>query len=140
MMERLKLRFKRTFSNSEVMKYLLFAFTAILLDVAGCGSGHDNDYELNVSSSRVILESQKGASSDFFVSSNLYWNISTDGGWLNVSPTSGKNDAKIVVTALSSNESPNERSCTITISGGPIKRSIIVIQMGEVPVNKEDGA
>ena len=122
------------------MKYLLFAFTAILLDVAGCGSRPDYDDELNVSSNRVLLESQKGASSDFFVSSNLYWNISTDGEWLNVSPTSGKNDAKIVVTALSSNESPYERSCTIIISGGPIQREVIVIQRGKVSVNdKEDG-
>lgn len=123
------------------MKYLLFAFTAILLDMASCGSRHDNDDELNVSSTRVILESQKGASCHFFVFSNLDWNIiSTDGGWLNVSPRSGKNDAKIVVTALSSNESPYERSCTIIISGGPTEREVIVIQKGEVPVNKEDGA
>ena len=30
------------------MKYLLFAFTAILLYMASCGSRHDNDDELNV--------------------------------------------------------------------------------------------
>jgi hypothetical protein len=122
------------------MKYLLFAFTAILLDVASCGSRHDYDDELNVSSSRVILESQKGASSELFVSSDLHWDITVYGEWLHVSPSSGNSDAKIVVTALSSNESPYERSCTIIISGGPIQREVIVIQRGKVSVNdKEDG-
>ena len=118
------------------MKYLLFAFTAILLDVAGCGPRHDYDDELNVSSNRVILESQEGASSDLFVSSNLHWDITIYGGWLHVSPSSGNSDAKIVVTALSSNESPYERSCTIIISGGSTEQKIIVIQKGESLLTK----
>ena len=123
------------------MKYLLFAFIAILLDVAGCGSRPDYDDELNVSSNRVFLESQKGASSGLFVSSDMHWDITIYGEWLHVSPSSGNSDAKIVVTALSSNESLYERSCTIIISGGPIQREVIVIQRGKVPVNdKEDGA
>lgn len=122
------------------MKYslfLLFTFTTILLDMASCGcSRHDYDDDLNVSSNRVILESQKGASSEIFISSNLHWTIYNNGGsWLTVSPGSGKNDAKIIVTALSANESPYERTCTIIIEGdaGPefIKREIIVIQRGQ---------
>lgn len=110
------------------MKYLLFAFFTILLDVASCGSRHDYDDELNVSSNRVILESQKGASSDLSVSSDLHWDNTIYGEWLHVSPSSGNSDVKIVVTALSSNESPNERSCTIVTYGGPIKREVIIIQ------------
>ena len=122
------------------MKYLLIALTAILLDVASCGSRHDYDDELSVSSSKVILESQNGASSELFVSSDLHWDITVYGEWLHVSPSSGNSDAKIVVTALSSNESPYERSCTIIISGGPIQREVIVIQRGKISDNdKEDG-
>jgi hypothetical protein len=122
------------------MKYslfLLFTFTTILLDVASCGcSRHDYDDVLNVSSNRVILESQKGASSEIFISSNLHWTIYNNGeSWLTVSPGSGNNDAKIIVTALSANESLYERTCTIIIEGdaGPesIKREIIVIQRGQ---------
>lgn len=118
------------------MKYslfLLFTFTTILLDMASCGcSRHDYDDDLNVSSNRVILESQKGASSEIFISSNLHWTIYNNGGsWLTVSPGSGKNDAKIIVTALSANESPYERTCTIIIEGGPIIHEIIVIQRGQ---------
>ena len=122
------------------MKYsllLLFAFTTIMLDAMSCGcSRHDYDDELNVSSNRVFLESQKGASSEIFISSNLHWTIYNNGGsWLTVSPGSGKNDAKIIVTALSANESPYERTCTIIIEGdaGPesILREVIVIQRGQ---------
>ena len=118
------------------MKYLLIALTAILLDVASCGSRHDYDDELSVSSSKVILESQNGASSDLFVSSNLHWTIYNNGeSWLTVSPGSGNNDAKIIVTTLSANESLYERTCTIIIEGdggpGPILREVIVIQRGQ---------
>ena len=125
------------------MKYslfLLFTFTTILLDMASCGcSRHDyDDYDddLNVSSNRVILESQKGASSEIFISSNLHWTIYNNGeSWLTVSPGSGNNDAKIIVTALSANESLYERTCTIIIEGdaGPesILREVIVIQRGQ---------
>lgn len=124
------------------MKYsllLLSAFTTILLDVASCGcSRHDYDddlNELNVSSNRVILESQEGASSELLISSNLHWTISNNGGWLIVSPRSGNNDAKIIIAALSTNESLYERSCTMIIEGdggpGPIQREVIVIQRGQ---------
>lgn len=122
------------------MKYslfLLFTFTTILLDMASCGcSRHDYDDDLNVSSNRVILESQKGASSEIFISSNLHWTIYNNGeSWLTVSPGSGNNDAKIIVTALSANESLYERTCTIIIEGdggpGPILREVIVIQRGQ---------
>ena len=125
------------------MKYsllLLSAFTTIMLDVASCGcSRHDYDdvlNDLNVSSNRVILESQEGASSEIFISSNLHWTIYNNGeSWLTVSPGSGNNDAKIIVTALSANESLYERSCTMIIDGdagpGPIQREVIVIQRGQ---------
>ena len=122
------------------MKYslfLLFTFTTILLDMASCGcSRHDYDDDLNVSSNRVILESQKGASCEIFISSNLHWTIYNNGeSWLTVSPGSGNNDAKIIVTALSANESIYERTSNIIIESdagpGPIKREIIVIQRGQ---------
>lgn len=121
------------------MKYsllLLFAYTTIMLDAMSCGcQRHDYEDDLNVSPNRMILESQKGASSEFFISSDLHWKISHNGGWLAVRPTSGNNDAKIIITALSTNESLYERSCTIIIEGdggpGPIQREVTVIQRGQ---------
>lgn len=123
------------------MKYFLFVFTVIILDVIGCGSRHYEEPYLNVSPSEVRLGSQEGASAEITVTSNNNWTIISDGeSWLNIYPKSGNDDVKIKVTALS-NESAVDRHCTIIIEGGETKRYVVIIQKGKNSVdNKEDGA
>ena len=86
---------------------------------------------LHVNTNRVLLENQKGASSVISVSSNSHWTVNNLEQWLQVSPKYGIGNAKIIVTAQSLNESPDERYCVITIDGGGVKQEIVVIQKGE---------
>lgn len=116
------------------MKNFLLVFTVIILDVMGCGPRRHEDPEpyLNVSTNQVILENQRGATGVIFVSSNLKWIVvSNSGQWLKISPVSGNEDARIIVEAQSSNESPDGRVCTLTVNGGGMEREVLVYQMGK---------
>lgn len=103
------------------MKSLLFAFAVIIMDAMGCGrsSSHYNK-ELNVYPEKLTLENMKGAYGVISVSFDSRWNtgVSYKGNekWLEILPTSGYGDANIRITALSSNESNYERSCTLYVT------------------------
>ena len=112
------------------MKCLLFALSVILLDVMGCGSRHCDPY-LNVNPN-MIMFGQECSSSEITVLSNSRWTIAATSDWLKISPTSGKGDAKILVSTLSSNESTYERSCILTISCEDIQQQVRVHQIGKV--------
>lgn len=127
------------------MKHLLVVFAVVLLDVVGCGSRHHEESPyLNVSTERIVLENQQGSSAVFEVYSNSKWTIVNNcASWLAVSPMSGKGDAKIVVTALSSNESTSLHTCIMIIhdEDSNREREVCIDQSGKAPVdNKEDGA
>lgn len=116
------------------MKYFLLVFTVIILDAMGCGSRRHEDPEpyLNVSNNQVMLENQEGATGVIFVSSNLKWTVISKGcQWLRFSPVSGNDDARIIVEAQSSNESPDGRVCTLKVNGGGMEREVLVYQMGK---------
>lgn len=102
------------------MKSLLFAFAVIIMDAMGCGrsSSHYNK-ELNVYPEKLTLENMKGAYGVISVSFDSRWDtgVTYKGNekWLEILPTSGNGDANIRITALSSNDSNYERSCTLYV-------------------------
>ena len=113
------------------MKYLLFAFSALFLDMIGSCRHSEPDF-LEVSPNAVMFDSH-GGSATIEVSSNTRWDISVS-EWLEVSPSSGNNDAEIRVTALP-NESTRERSCALIIIGGDEQEEVRVYQKGEAFVD-----
>ena len=112
------------------MKNLLLACCMILLDVIGCGPRHDepDDY-FQVTPNTVMLDS-RGSGVTIEVESNTQWRISISGEqWLDVSPSSGNNDAVIRLTAQP-NESIFDRSCRMFVIGGDVQREVRVYQAG----------
>ena len=67
----------------------------------------------------------------FSIMSNVDWTISVDGGsgWLNITPTSGKDNSEIEVTTTA-NTGNSPREATITISGGGLTQTVNVYQAG----------
>lgn len=114
------------------MKSLFFSFVVIILDVAACGSGPGGNYKveyLEIYPKTVTIESQKGSSGVISISSNKHWIIVSEKvQWLKVFPTSGDGDETITVTALTSNQTINSRSCTLIIDG---RKKVIVTQKCE---------
>ena len=113
------------------MKYLLFVFSAILLDTVGCGHRHNEpDFFLNVSPNEIAFD-YKQETIGITVSSNLRWTIVTENGsWLEIYPLSGEGDAKINITAQS-NESTSDRFSKIIIRGEDMQRNVQVYQKGK---------
>lgn len=121
------------------MKNLLFVSLMIILDVLGCGRRHIDHVEepyLAVNNDVVELDSVQDARGVISLSSNTRWTVQNkDGSWLEVTPLSGKGNAQITVTALSSNESTYKRSGIIIISGVNEKLQVLVYQKGKKPVD-----
>ena len=112
------------------MKYLLFAVSALFLDMIGsCRHTPEPDF-LEVSPNAVMLDN-RGGSATIRVSSNTRWSVAVSGdSWLAVTPSSGNNDAEIGLTALP-NESTRDRSCALIIIGGDEQQEVRVYQKGE---------
>ncbi len=66
-------------------------------------------------------------STTFTVESNTNWTVNDDAEWLTVSPTSG-NNSKTLTATFTENIATNQRVGTITVTGGGITRTVIVIQ------------
>ncbi|HNW60967.1 MAG TPA: BACON domain-containing carbohydrate-binding protein, partial [bacterium] len=60
---------------------------------------------------------------------NTFWRASKEAVWISVSPDSGLLDARLVVT-VPANPAPALRNGLLTITGGPLTRSINVSQSG----------
>ena len=83
-----------------------------------------NDY-ITVNSSLLTFGLPAGTQS-FTVSSNVNWTITKDVSWITVTPTSGSNNATITVSCTRLNL--EERTGTITITGGGITKTVSVYQ------------
>jgi sulfatase modifying factor 1 len=86
------------------------------------------DPALNVSPSELDFTYGAGNES-LSVSSNVSWTASDDSSWISVSPTSGSNNGSVTVT-VQANSSTSPRNGTVTISGGGIRDTVIINQMG----------
>jgi uncharacterized membrane protein YeiH len=82
--------------------------------------------ELTVSPTDRNVTNSSG-NTTFDISSNVSWTVNESEGWLSVTPTSGSNNASFTVI-YETNGSTNERTGTITVSGGGISRDVTVTQ------------
>ena len=65
------------------------------------------------------------------VTANCLWLVIFEAEWLTVTPNEGIDDGVLTITATQ-NESPDERTATVTVSGGGKTSSIVVTQAGRV--------
>ncbi len=96
-----------------------------------------NAYEVDDISENLYLSSipdfeATGGTEEFTITSNVDWTISEDYDWVSVSPTTGSGIATISVT-VDANETFEERSATITVTGGDLTRSLSFSQEGADP-------
>lgn len=59
---------------------------------------------------------------------NLNWTITSSESWCKVSPTSGTKGSKSVAITTNANEEYDDRSCTLTIKGGNLTKTIAINQ------------
>jgi len=83
---------------------------------------------LNVTPSNQNATYQAGTTT-FTVNSNIAWTVSEDISWLSVSPNSGSNDGRMIVT-YETNTSSVPRIGQITVSGSGINRIVTITQAG----------
>ncbi len=80
-------------------------------------------------STSALSPSYQGGSSSFDVESNISWSVSENTDWItNLYPTSGTNSNTIDFSC--SENTGDDRSANITVTGGGITRSVLVSQPG----------
>ncbi|MBR0274276.1 MAG: hypothetical protein IJQ59_09370 [Bacteroidaceae bacterium] len=121
-------------------QFFNLSLTAILLLVlvtlaSACHSDSDDATESYLMVNNTALSFFDGNTTlTVNVSSNIQWEIYDIPTWLNVSPTAGKGDGTITVTARSIADS-EERLATMTIKGSNIIKTISVTQTGKAKDN-----
>lgn len=122
-----------------MMKQFLFVFTAILLDVMGCGPRNNvpNAF-LNVSPKYVIFNNEQFASVKITITSSSPWTAMVSGEYfIELSPLAGKDNGTITVTALTKNESSFERTTKVIITNNEGEyQEVMVYQVGKTTDDK----
>ena len=72
--------------------------------------------------------SNEGGSEAILIESNVTWTAKSSASWCTVSPTSGNKSTGSITLSAPANEDYDDRSCTVTIEGGGITKTITVKQ------------
>ena len=113
------------------MKLLRIVFTLIIFTLLfGCSSKDSDKDELvdNLVITSVSEFSANAETQSVNVISNLEWSVSEDLGWISTTPSSGTNSGSIAIS-VDVNPTYNNRSGTVTVSGGNITRYITITQV-----------
>jgi hypothetical protein len=84
--------------------------------------------DLIVSPNNISLNPLEGSNISFDITSNLSWEISSNVNWLSLNMLDGTGNSTIEVTAQSTNDNSQARYGMLTISGGNISQTVIVVQ------------
>lgn len=98
------------------INFLLVFFVSISVLAILTGCKKDEPTTLSASPNSLELLSDKGSSVSFNITSNAAWSVSGLPDWISVSANSGTGNGTIIITALSSNDSAEERVANITVS------------------------
>lgn len=81
---------------------------------------------LTINPTNMTFESA-GGSNSFSIDSNISWTVSSNDSWCTVNPSSGSGNGNVTVN-VAANPDPAVRKTRITVSGGPISRTITITQ------------
>ena len=70
----------------------------------------------------------EGGSESILIESNVTWTTKSSAGWCTVSPTSGNKSTTSITLSAPANKEYDNRSCTVTLEGGGITKTITVNQ------------
>lgn len=122
------------------MKQNILLLLSLCLVMLSCGGDSDDpikeiekppvenkDPFITLKKTNIDFTNQ-GGSESVLIESNIAWTIKSSASWCTVTPSSGnKSTASITLSALA-NESYDSRSCTVTIEGEGIAKTITVNQ------------
>lgn len=130
------MKIKRTFS-------LWAFFFGVVIFFSSCGDDVINQNIINpgaeqrafsVSPSEIQMLAQEGSIVQFTIETDYEWKIQGVPDWLQLSAISGKEDATIVVTALSANKSNEERiAILVVVSNG--KKEVVTISQQKMAMS-----
>lgn len=118
---------KKRFSLFSVLTLVL------LVTLGGCKDDDDAPEPTLEINKNTVSFLQTGGSDIFEITTNQSWNITSSPTWLTITPTEGKNDAKITLTATA-NTDYEIRETTLTVKAGSLVERITVSQPGLEPV------
>ncbi|MFA5713256.1 MAG: M64 family metallopeptidase [Bacteroidales bacterium] len=101
-------------------------FVALLLQILVFSCSKEEPLYIDVNSVTLTLPNYDGVG-EVALQSNGNWTASVSASWCSIAPTSGKGDAIITVT-LSDNGGERERSATLNIGGGEVRRYVKITQ------------
>lgn len=106
-----------------------------LLSCGGGGGGGSDDGGtvagstiLNASPSSINLDAS-GSQQSLTITANCDWSITGAAEWLTISTMHGNNNATVTLSATQNN-SADVRSCTLSLQGGNLRRTVTVSQSG----------
>lgn len=118
---------------------ILVLFTICMVAIFSCSDGDDpvkeiekppievEDPFIKVEASSVVF-TNKGGEKSLSVETNVDWTIASSETWCKVSPTSGTKGTKSIAITATANEEYDDRSCTLTIKGGDVTKTITIKQ------------
>ncbi|WP_299098910.1 polysaccharide lyase family 7 protein [uncultured Winogradskyella sp.] len=112
------------------MKLLSLACSLLIFTVLfGCSSkdSDEDDVTENLTLTGVSEFTANEQTQYITVASNLDWSVSVNADWITVSPISGSDNGTVYVTAQT-NTTLNNRTGSVTVSGGNISRVVSVSQ------------
>ncbi|SDI37026.1 polysaccharide lyase family 7 protein [Winogradskyella thalassocola] len=119
------------------MKLVHIVFTLIITTVLFSCSSKDAEEESVVEN--LVVTSVSGFSGNeetqsVSVISNLDWSVSSDSNWITTTPSSGTNSGAIAIS-VETNPTYNDRSGTVTVSGGTMSRDVAITQAAAEETN-----
>lgn len=101
------------------------------ISVASCGDDKEDPATISANPNSLNFTAD-GGTQVISISSNTNWQISGNGGWCSVSPTSGSGNQTVTVTTFA-NSSTNNQNCVLTIQtkDGKVSTAVVVNQAGK---------
>lgn len=105
------------------------------LSFTSCGGDDDDDpvapvidKSFSISPTDLSMLAPANSTVSFTITTNQYWTITGTPEWLNISAKSGEGNATIIATALEPNSSDQERTATLTVTGGDTPKTVTITQ------------
>ena len=103
------------------------------LSFSSCGGDDDDDpsvidKSISISPTDLSMLASANSTVSFTITTNQYWTINGTPDWLNISAKSGEGNATIIATALEPNSSDQERTATLTVTGGDTPKIVTITQ------------